>query len=337
MSKEQSSEHLMMSRRSFLGGGLASVTACGLTSSDGAACASEEPRGDRLADAPGDAKSGYIDAHVHVITGDTQRYPLKPGFRKEQMVLPSFTPQELFAHCRPCGVARIVLIQISYYGYDNSYMLEMMRQHAGVFSGVACIDEHVRPRQTMLELADRAVRGFRIVPGKATPERWLDDEDMSVMWRCGADRGLAMCPLIDPRFLPAVDRMCRRFPQTPVVIDHFARIGADGVIRPEDLEALCGLARHKEVRVKLSAFYALGKKDPPYLDLAPMIRRLLGAFGPERLMWASDSPFQVVGKHTYQASVELVRTRLEFLSDGDREWILRRTAEKVFFLGAPTK
>jgi hypothetical protein len=35
--------------------------------------------------------------------------------------------------------------------------------------------------------------------------------------------------------------------------------------------------------------------------------------------------------HTYAASIELVRDRLDFLTDEDRQWLLRKTAEKVFF------
>jgi hypothetical protein len=48
-------------------------------------------------------------------------------------------------------------------------------------------------------------------------------------------------------------------------------------------------------------------------------------------MWESDCPFQVVGGHTYKDSIELVRSRLKFLSKDDREWLLRKTAEKFFF------
>src|SRR6185312_3001170 len=94
-----------------------------------------------------DPKTGAIDAHVHVWTPDTGRYPLAAGFRRDQMLPPSFTPEELFDHARPCGVARIVLIQMSFYGFDNAYMLDAMRRFAGVFSGVAVIDDGVEAPQ----------------------------------------------------------------------------------------------------------------------------------------------------------------------------------------------
>ena len=62
-----------------------------------------------------------------------------------------------------------------------------------------------------------------------------------------------------------------------------------------------------------------------------MIRQLLDAYGRKRLMWASDAPFQVVKGHTYKASIDLIKSGLDFLDNDDREWLLRKTAERVFF------
>src|SRR4029077_9267349 len=145
-----------------------------------------------------------------------------------------------------------------------------------------------------------------------------------------AEENLNMCCLIDTNALPALDKACRKFPDTPVVIDDLCRIGTSGKIEPGDVTELCDMARHKRVTVKVSAFYALGKKRPPYFDLAPMIKQVYEAFGPERLMWATDCPFQVVD-HTYQQSIDLILHGLEFLKADDKDWILHKTAERVFF------
>ncbi len=276
--------------------------------------------------------TGAIDAHVHVWTPDVERYPLATGFKRENMQPPSFTPEELLALARPCGVERVVLIQMSFYRYDNSYMLDTIRRFPGVFSGVAIVDDSAqRPQDEMRKLAKQGVRGFRIVSHGKPLDGWLNTPGMEAMWTCGAEDRLAMCTLTNPEFLPVIDRMCEKHPETPTVVDHFARIGVSGEIRSADLDVLCRLARHKQTYVKVSAFYALGKKQAPYTDLAPMIRRLVDAFGPERLMWASDCPFQVQNGHTYHESIELVRDHLDFLSDNDRQHILRKTAEKVYF------
>ena len=128
--------------------------------------------------------------------------------------------------------------------------------------------------------------------------------------------------------------MCRKFPETKVIIDHLGRIGGDGKIRDADVQALCGLAKHPKVYVKVGAFYALGKKTPPYLDLGPLIRAVVQAFGANRCMWESDCPFQVVS-HRYEDSIALIRDRLDFLSKEDRDWLLFRTAEQTLFRPLP--
>lgn len=277
---------------------------------------------------------GWIDAHVHVWTPDVKTYPLAEDYKPERMNPRSFTPGELFALSRSEGVRRIVLIQMSFYKFDNSYMLDMMRQHEGVFGGVALLDEtqpNVRGR--LKNLAGQGVRGIRLRASKGNAEKWLGSDGMKELWKAGADYGVAMCPLGNPDALPAIRRMCTAYPETTVVIDHFARIGVKGTIERTDLDNLKGLADFRHTHVKTSAFYALGKKAAPYTDLGPMIRELRDCYGAERLMWATDCPFQAMRGHTYAESIALIRDRLDFLSENDRQWMLRNSAEKVFFSG----
>lgn len=275
---------------------------------------------------------GSIDAHVHVWTSDAHRYPLAATFGKKDMIPASFTPRQLFAHCRPSGVDRVVLIQMSFYQFDNRYLLDSIAQYPGVFRGVAIVDE-TKPnlRATMQSLAAQGIRGFRIYSDKSKVNAWSHSDGMKRMWSYAADAGLSMCLLADPGALPLIHRMCQSYPRTPVVIDHFARIGMKGPVRQHDLDNLCRLADFEHTHVKTSAFYALGAKKAPYTDLAPMIRRLRDTYGASRLMWGSDCPFQVQDGHTYPNSISLIRNRLDFLTPEDKHWMLRKTAEKVFF------
>ncbi|HEV7223991.1 MAG TPA: amidohydrolase family protein, partial [Pirellulales bacterium] len=143
-----------VSRREALKTAALAASALTTTIGAGASAADEQSRSkqSRTSKATADAKladpkTGAIDAHVHVWTPDTKGYPLAAGFRRDQMLPPSFTPEELFDHARPCGVARIVLIQMSFYGFDNAYMLDSIERFPGVFSGVAVIDDGVEAPQ----------------------------------------------------------------------------------------------------------------------------------------------------------------------------------------------
>jgi predicted TIM-barrel fold metal-dependent hydrolase len=275
----------------------------------------------------------YIDAHSHIWTPDVAHYPLAPGWRVEDMQPRSFTAEELLAQCRPAGVGRVNLIQMSFYGFDNRYMLDMIKLYPERFVGTAIIDPLAAdPGRAMRELAPRGVHAFRIQPSysKQPPARWLEPAGYQAMFATAARTGQALSCLIDPDGFAEVDRMCRRFLETSVIIDHLGRIGVDGMIRDAEVEALCRLAQHQNVSVKVGAFYALGKKTPPYLDLAPLIRRVVRAFGANRCLWESDCPFQVVA-HRYVDSLALIRDHLDFLSKADRDWLLFRTAEQRLF------
>jgi len=272
-----------------------------------------------------------IDAHVHVYTDDVQHYPLAPGYTPDQMKPPRFLPEDILGHAHRCGVDRVVLVQMSYYGADNAYMLDVMRAHPGVFAGIGIVDwREPRPDQAMRDLARQGVRGFRIYPRDVPIERWLDGDGFERMFACGAEHNLALCPLIGVDGLPALERLCETHPDAPVVIDHLCRIGAgQQPVTDEQVAALCAMARFPKVMVKVSAFYALGQ-GPPHDDLAPFVQAVVEAFSAQRLMWASDCPYQVE-RGTYEGGLAPVRERFAFLTDDQRDWILRRTAETVFF------
>jgi predicted TIM-barrel fold metal-dependent hydrolase len=275
----------------------------------------------------------YIDAHSHIWTPDVAHYPLAEGFTVENMKPRSFTAEELLALCRPAGVGRVNLIQMSFYAFDNSYMLDMIKLYPDRFVGTAIVDPlGPKPDEAMRALLLQGVRAFRITPGysKLPPERWLEPAGYAAMFAAAAETAQVLSCLIDPRAFAEVDRMCTRFPSTPVIIDHLGRIGTTGTIRSEDVDALCALAKHPKLLVKVGAFYALGAKKPPYLDLAPLIERVVKAFGARRCMWESDCPFQVV-EQKYTDSLTLIRDRLDFLSPDDKEWLLWRTAEQALF------
>ncbi|MFL5338993.1 MAG: amidohydrolase family protein [Gemmataceae bacterium] len=280
----------------------------------------------------------FIDAHSHVWTPDTGHYPLAAGFKKADMKPPSFTPEELFKHCKPEGVDRVNLIQMSYYGFDNRYILDMIALYPDAFVGTAIIDPlGADPAREMTELARQGIRAFRIQPAmsKQPIDRWLEPVGFSKMFDMAARNNQALSCLINPDALPELDRMCRKFPDTPVIVDHLCRIGADGKIRDADVAALGDLARHKKVLVKVGAFYALGKKAAPYTDLAGLIENVIKAFTAKRCMWESDCPFQVSDGHTYADSIDLIKRRLPFLTDADKDYLLRKTTEDFFFKRNP--
>jgi predicted TIM-barrel fold metal-dependent hydrolase len=82
----------------------------------------------------------YIDAHVHVWKPADVHFPYDPHYSGPPAAPTSFTPELLLAVAGTAGVKRIVLVQMSFYGTDNSYMLDAMQRNPSVFSGIAVVD-----------------------------------------------------------------------------------------------------------------------------------------------------------------------------------------------------
>lgn len=275
---------------------------------------------------------GWIDAHSHIWTNDPEelkKFPLAPGRTIADLKPPRFTAEDLITLGKTQNVTRHVIISHrGHHGYSNDYYTHAAAAHPGVFKIVGALDHRQPNLRARIHLnRPLGITGYRITPN-GQGLRWLENDLLQEFWRDAGNENVAICPLIDPEYVATLPAMIRRFPNTRVVIDHCARIDQRHIAA---LKNLCALAKFPGVFVKVSAFYAFGAKQPPYLKQIPRITRLLDAFGPERLMWASDCPYQLTPPNTYAASIRLIQDRIEVLSDGDRDHLLRKTAEKVYF------
>ena len=282
-----------------------------------------------------------IDAHVHVWSSDTARFPYAPGYGPEDLWFPSFDGAELVARAQPAGVGRFNLVQMTWYGLDHSYIADLIQRDPRRFVGTGIVPAISdvglpEPDRVMQALAEQGIRAFRVRGRSTRPEvaggaQWLEHPAYEAMFRMSAAEDLPLSFLCGATDLPEIDRMCARHGDAPVIVDHLARLGPATGATPDDVDALCALARHPRTMVKVSAFAALSQDGPPCLDMLPIVRRVLDAFGPERCMWASDSPLQTVAPHSYETSVGLLAEHADFLSEGDLALLLRGTAERVFW------
>lgn len=301
------------------------------------------------------AADAAIDAHSHIWTRDVSAFPLFADVSLSDLDPGSFTAEELLAECQGAGIEKAVLITHDVFqGYDNTYLLDAVSRFPTRFRVCAIIDDREpNPAILMRQLLYQGVTGFRVDPwekglamlGGDTARRadWLSTKGMACMWATASETRQAICLLIDPTDLPSVDVMCAKFPDTNVVIDHFARIGVTGSIDAAQLDQLCALAKHANVYVKCSAFYALGGKKPPYRDMLAVVKKLHAAFGARRLMWASDCPYQLTGaaaglecptevvQHTYRDSLDVIQKHADWLTVEERQRMLSGTAQEVFF------
>jgi L-fuconolactonase len=148
-----------------------------------------------------------------------------------------------------------------------------------------------------------------------------------------------------PGQAPLLEPYLQKFPDVWMVLDHCgvgitAERGSrlspqlqswvtptlDG--RLAELDFIIGLARYPNLAIKWSnAPSRLSDEPYPHRDAVGHLRRVIDAFGVERVMWASDYTESRV-LHTWAQSLHYILYS-DLLSETEKEWILGKTARQV--------
>ncbi|HEY6345754.1 MAG TPA: amidohydrolase family protein [Bryobacteraceae bacterium] len=269
------------------------------------------------------ADTRIIDPHVHVWKHD----PQFPFARGANVPARDATPEMLLGLMKANGVSRTVLIQVIHYRYDNSYVASVMKRYPGTFQAVCRVDplDPAAPDH-LSELTEQGFRGVRISPAADASGDWFDGPSMPPLWKRCRDLRVPMTVLAPIQRMPGAAALLEKVPDLTVVIDHMADCPVD---RPTDLEKLTLLQRYPNVFVKISHTWSLSKQPYPWLDAQEHVKRLYHAFGPQRLMWATDWPI-VEDRATYAQALSVVRDDMRFLNADDRRWMLSGTIERVW-------
>jgi L-fuconolactonase len=265
-----------------------------------------------------------IDAHVHVASSDRLRFPISQTFPRA----PKFDApvESLLADMEATAVAQSLLIQPSLYGFDHAYLLESLRAHSERFLGMALAnpaDESFAVRLAEMTRA-AAITGVRFAPLIDADLPWFTADHLASVI---ADLDLVVGLLIGPAHFEQAISWITRWPQIRVVIDHVGRpdLGENPTVLCESVARLADLPN---VWVKLSALSELSREPYPHRDTGAWARRMLTAFGPERLMWGTDFPF--VAGPAYAASLASLRDVLGAIEPSAWRRIVGGTAAEVF-------
>jgi predicted TIM-barrel fold metal-dependent hydrolase len=192
---------------------------------------------------------------------------------------------------RANGFSRLVLVQPSVYGTDNTVMLEALRAGQGRHRGVVVLPPSVDDAAltAMHALGVRGVRFNLVSPVgdslKAGEGQRVQDSFQALSPRLQA-LGWHVQWYASPDDLPTIAALHAASP-VPAVLDHLAGMHADVPANHPAWQALEQLAA-RGAWVKLSGWYRLGAAAP-YEALDDSIRKVARLFG-RRMVWGSDWP-----------------------------------------------
>jgi predicted TIM-barrel fold metal-dependent hydrolase len=213
------------------------------------------------------------------------------------------------------GIDRMVIVQASVYGADNSCLLDSINALGrNNTRGIAVVDQSIT-KDALREMDERGVRGIRFnaITGR-TPIEWLPALAEMIeplgwhiqLWIKGS-RLLEIGDILDA--LPL-----------PVVLDHMGQFPvADGI---EGIQFQNILRRMESGRlwVKLTG-YRVSEDAPAFDDIRRPAETLIAA-APDRCVWGSDWP------HIYLEGKPMPNTT-DLFELGD-SWMSRETKKRIF-------
>lgn len=254
-----------------------------------------------------------IDTHLHAVSPDTSRYPLRqvdlPG--NSWVKTAPASAEDLIAQMDAAGVARGVLVQpVGAYGTDNSYVADAGAAHPDRLATVCVIDMTAPDRLEQLRYwtQARGIGGVRLfsVPTPQVP--WLDDPATFEVWEACQDWGVKVSVCLLPEELPRLGQVLARFPDTPVALDHCGFTGFTDGPPWNSAKPLWQLAEHQNLYLKVTTnvLDAAGSgESQQHISQQNLLTTLTRHFGAARLMWGSDYP--QVHSRPYSDLVALAR------------------------------
>jgi predicted TIM-barrel fold metal-dependent hydrolase len=266
-----------------------------------------------------------IDPHVHVFKADP-RYPWAP--ETTHPPAEDATPEMLLELMAANGVERTVLVQVIHYRWDNRFVADTLKRYPKEFMGVARVNpqDPAAPDHLSRLVEVDGFRGVRLSPGADASGDWFTGPLMDPIFSRASRLGVPMCILTKPSRLPDLARLIERHPDLDVVIDHMADAGLGNAA---DLAQLTALARYPRVYVKISHTWSISKEAFPWRDTHSMVQAVYEAFSGPRIMFGTDWPV-CLRETTYDKTLAVVRDHMDFIAPEDREWVLGRTALRIW-------
>jgi predicted TIM-barrel fold metal-dependent hydrolase len=263
---------------------------------------------------------GSCDTHFHVF---------EPGFPHVPEPLYTFPDGTLEQYLRlteVLGIERMVLVQPTFYGNDNSLLLDTLRRAGPRCRGVVRIDDDT----TDAELDSYHALGVRAIRLDLFARATWPVEDLIAYIRRMADRarprgwhiqfytpGTVVRDLL-PFFADLEDRF---------VIDHMGYMKEEDGLTPADFARLVDVLRQGNCWIKLSGPYRIAKSKP-LSSVAPLGQALVAA-RPDRLIWGSDWPHLPDGQRDTGELLNLLPDWAP--GEQDRHRILVDSPQELFF------
>lgn len=266
-----------------------------------------------------------IDSQVHIWAADTPDRPWAPNMEGRAHLPEPLSAEKLLGWMDAAGVDAAILVPPSLEGDRNDLSLAAAQAHPGRFAVMGRIDiAKPSARDALATWRDqKGMLGLRLTFHRPDTRPMLTDGSADWLWPAAEKYNVPLM-VHAPERLPQLAAIAERHPGLTLIVDHmgFARETMDGNA-PAGAERIAALARFPNVSVKVSALPCFTSESYPFRNLKEPLKRVIGAFGPQRSFWGTDLS-RMLEHCTYRQGVTHFTEELDFLSADDLDWIMGR-------------
>jgi predicted TIM-barrel fold metal-dependent hydrolase len=246
---------------------------------------------------------GATDCHMHIF-GLQDRYPQSPT---RTYTAPPASIARYRALAETLGLSRVVVVQPSAYGTDNSCTLDAVEALGGDARAVVGIDA-ATSEEALDHMAARGARGVRLnAASQGLDEIYKVSELVSAIAQRIARLGWHLQIFTDLAVISGLAPLLRTL-SVPVVFDHMGLAKGELGLEQPGFDALRELLATGRCWVKLSGAYRVSSREPDFPDAAPIIRALVVA-NPDRVVWGTDWPHTASHRHVASNTAPLISYR----------------------------
>ena len=264
-----------------------------------------------------------IDSQVHIWASET---PDKPWDRVDAAKPHRPEPlghEELLREMDGAGVDRAVLVPPTWEADRNDTSLEAARLYPDRFAVMGRLTlDAPESRERMATWKEQpGMLGIRLTFHRGRYRTWLEEGTIDWFWEA-AERYDVPVMALAPHALPQLGEIAARHPGLRLCIDHMGlNSGLVGKPLGPIIDGVVALAALPNVVVKASALPCYSTESYPYPSLHPQVRRVVDAFGPQRVFWGTDLSHLPC---PYRQALTLFTEELNNLTADEKEWILGR-------------
>ncbi|WP_111497404.1 amidohydrolase family protein [Marinobacter bohaiensis] len=274
-----------------------------------------------------------IDIHPHIISTDTDRYPIAPqhGHRSKWSTKRPATFEQLVSEMDEAGVAKAAIVHSSTtYGHNNAYVADCVARQPNRFAGVYSFDLLAPDAlETMEYWRARGMGGIRLFTGGATHQTdgsWLVNPATFPVWERCAELGMTMVIQTTPAGLDMVAELAERFPKVRIALDHCGRPVLEDGPPYTACQKLFELARFDNVYLKITPkTFDLAQAAPGGAEA--FFPHLVSVFGADHLAFGSNYP---ASEGNLKNLIDQGHACFTSLSEDERVWIWGRTAKTLY-------